>query len=164
MVLGPKLMGKPSTKIFIIISSGQNQGLAWSSDSSHGETKYKKNKNYKFWTEPRPCMVVGLKPMGKPSTKFLLLPVLDRTKALYGPRTQAYGETKYKIFYYYKFWTEPRPCMVLGLKPMGKPSTKKNKNYKCWTEPRPWMVLGLKPMGKLTARIGKALGSNIVKC
>ena len=120
-------------------------------------------KNIKFWTEPRPCMVLGLKPMGKPSTKFLLLQVLDRTKALYGPRTQTYGETKYKIFYYYKFWTEPRPCMVLGLKPMGKPSTK-NKNYKCWTEPRPWMVLGLKPMGKLTARIGKALGSNIVKC
>ena len=56
--------------------------------------------------------------------KLLLLQVLDRTKALYGPRTQAYGETKYKNYYYYKFWTEPRPCMVLGLKPMGKPSTK----------------------------------------
>ena len=28
--------------------------------------------------------------------KLLLLQVLDRTKALYGPRTQAYGETKYK--------------------------------------------------------------------
>ncbi|MCR2586361.1 hypothetical protein NSP39_24060, partial [Salmonella enterica] len=31
-------------------------------------------------------------PMGKPSTKE----VLDRTKALHGLRTQAYGETKYK--------------------------------------------------------------------
>ena len=41
-------------------------------------------------------MVLGLKPMGKPSTKkLLLLQVLDRTKALYGPRTQANGETDY---------------------------------------------------------------------
>ena len=75
--------------------------------------------------------------------------VLDRTKALYGPRTQAYGETKYKNFNYYKLWAEPRPCMVLGLKPMGKPSIKKkDENYKFWAEPRPCMVLGLKPMGK----------------
>ena len=49
---------------------------------------------------------------------------MDWTKALHGPRTQAYGETKYKNYYYYKLWTEPRPCMVLGLKPMGKPSMK----------------------------------------
>ena len=41
-------------------------------------------------------MVLGLKPMGKPSTKkLLLLQVLDRTKVLYGPRTQANGETDY---------------------------------------------------------------------
>ena len=39
-------------------------------------------------------MVLRLKPMGKPSTKEKLQ-VLDRTKALHGPRTQAYGETKY---------------------------------------------------------------------
>ena len=37
--------------------------------------------------------------------------------------------------------------MVLGLKPMGKPSIK-NKNYKCWTIPRPCIVLGIKPTGK----------------
>ena len=57
-------------------------------------------------------------------TKYIkeILQVLDRTKALYGPQTQAYGETKY-IKKSYKFWTEPRPCMVLGLKPLGKPST-----------------------------------------
>ena len=36
-------------------------------------------------------MVLGLKPMGKPSTQK----ILDRTKALHGPRTQVYGETKY---------------------------------------------------------------------
>ena len=64
--------------------------------------------------------------------------MLDRTKVLHGPRTQAY--------------------MVLGLKPMGKPSIKKNENYKCWTEPRPCMVLGLKPTGKLTGQIKKKGG------
>ena len=114
---------------------------------AYGETNYLKKK-YKFWTEPRSCMVLGLKPMGKPTTKRkntsfgqnqglawssdsslwgnqLLkekIQVLDRTKALHGPRTQAYGETNYlkKI---YKFWTKRRPCMVLGLKPMWKPTT-----------------------------------------
>ena len=40
-------------------------------------------------------MVLGLKPMGKPSTEEKSK-VLDRTKALHGPQTQAYGETKYK--------------------------------------------------------------------
>ena len=82
---------------------------------------------------------------------------MDRTKALHGPWTQAYRETKYENFNYYKCWTEPRPCMVLGLKPMGKPNIK-NKNYKCWTEPRPCMVLGLKPTGKPTGRIKKKGG------
>ena len=61
-----------------------------------GKPTKKENYYYKFWTEPRPCMVLGLKPMGKPSTKKnFLLQVLDRTKALYGPQTQAYGETNY---------------------------------------------------------------------
>ena len=39
--------------------------------------------------------------------------------------------------------------MILGLNPMGKPSTQR-KNCKSWTEPRPYMVLGLKPIGKPT--------------
>ena len=74
-------------------------------------------------------MVLGLKPMGKPSTKKEILQVLDRTKALHGHRTQASGETKYtkKKKKNHQFWTEPRPCMVLGLKPMGKPTTYKEK-------------------------------------
>ena len=42
--------------------------------------------------------------MGKPSTKKKKSQVLDRTKALHGPRTQAYGETKYSK----KFWTETK--------------------------------------------------------
>ena len=69
------------------------------------------------------CMVLGLKPMGKPSTNKIP----------------------------YKFWAEPRPCMVLGLKPMGKPSTNKI-SYKFWTDPRPCVVLGLKPMGRLSTK------------
>ena len=43
-------------------------------------------------TKSRPCMVLGLKPMGKPSTKKKLQ-VLYKTKALHGPQTQAYGES-----------------------------------------------------------------------
>ena len=101
------------------MSFGQNQGLVWSSNSSLWGNQVQE-KIIKFWTEPRPCMVHGLKPMGKPSTK---------NKS-------------------HKFWTEPRSCMVLGLKPMGKPST--GENHKFWTEPRPCMVHGLKPMGKPT--------------
>ena len=45
-----------------------NQGLVWSSDSSLWGNQLLKKKKYKFWTEPRPCMVLGLKPMGKPTT------------------------------------------------------------------------------------------------
>ena len=30
--------------------------------------KTTQKKNYKFWTEPRPCMVLELKPLGKPTT------------------------------------------------------------------------------------------------
>ena len=48
-------------------SFGQNQGLAWSSDSSLWGNQLLKRKYTKFWTEPRPCMVLGLKPMGKPT-------------------------------------------------------------------------------------------------
>ena len=44
-------------------------------------------------------MVLGLKPMGKPTTyKYQ---VLSRTKVLHGPRTQTYGETNYLNI---KFW------------------------------------------------------------
>ena len=74
-------------------------------------------------------MVLGLKPMGKPST------LKD-----------------------HKFWAEPRPCMVLGLKPKGKPSTLKD--HKFWTEPRPCMVLGLKPLGKRSTKKIISFGQN----
>ena len=53
-----------------LTSFGQNQGLAWSSDSSlWGNQVHKKNQsNHKFWTKPRPCMILRLKPLGKPTT------------------------------------------------------------------------------------------------
>ena len=87
-------------------------------------------------------MVLGLKPMGKPTTNKYQ--VLDRAKVLHGPRTQTYGETNYlnkvldrtKVLHSprtqtsretnylkIKFWTEPRYCMVFGLKPMEKSAT-----------------------------------------
>ena len=49
------------------LSFGQNQSIVWSSDSNlRGNQQLKENS--KFWTEPRYCMVFGLKPMGKPTT------------------------------------------------------------------------------------------------
>ena len=60
---------------------------------TYGETHYL-SVFIKFWTEPKYCMVLGLKPMGKPTT-YYQNQVLDRTKVLYGPQTQTYGETNY---------------------------------------------------------------------
>ena len=66
MVLGLKPMGKPTTWMKKL-SFGQNQGIAWSSDSSLWGNQLLGWKNWVF----------------------------DRTKALHGPQTQAYGETNY---------------------------------------------------------------------
>ena len=66
-------------------------------------------------------MVLGLKPMGKPTTWMRKLS-FGQNKILHGPRTQTYGETNY-LDKKTEFWTKPRYCMVLGLKPMGKPTT-----------------------------------------
>ena len=142
---GPRTQTYGETNYLKKLSFGQNQGIAWSSDSILWENQlFKKTK---FWTEPRYCMVLGLKPMGKPTT--YQNQVLDRTMVLHGPRTQTYGETNYlskssfgqnqgiawssdsdlwgnQLFIKIKFWTEPRYCMVLGLKPMGKPTTYQN--------------------------------------
>ena len=78
---------------------GQNQGIVWSSDSSLWGNQLPEKKQ-KFWTEPGHCMVLGLNPMGKPTT-WEKTKVLDRTKTLYGRRTQAYGETNY-------LWKKPK--------------------------------------------------------
>ena len=50
-----------------------------------------------FWPQassPGPALGAYVRNINK--YKKEILQVLDRTKALYGPRTQAYGETKYK--------------------------------------------------------------------
>ena len=93
MVLGLKPMGKPTTYQYLS-SFGQNQGIVWSSYSN-------------LWGNQ---LLINI------------YQVLDRTKVLYGSRIQTYGETNY-LSISIKFWTEPRYCMVLGLKPMGKPTT-----------------------------------------
>ena len=88
---------------------------------AYGETTYLKEK---LQVLDRINALYGPRTPAYGETNYLKekLQVLDRTKALYSPRTRAYGETNY-IKENYKFWTEPRPCMVLGLKPMGKPTT-----------------------------------------
>ena len=67
---GPRTQayGETKYKKIKITSVGQNQGLAWSSDSSLWGNQVQKNKNYKCWTVPRPCVVLGPKLMGKPNT------------------------------------------------------------------------------------------------
>ena len=101
------------------MSFGQNQGIAWSSNSNLWGNQLLGRKT-EFWTESKYCMVLELKPMGKPTT--YQNQVLDRTKVLHGPRTQTYGETNY-LDEKTEFLTEPGYCVVLGLKPMGKATT-----------------------------------------
>ena len=130
MVLGLKPMGKPSTKNIYY---------------------------YECWTEPRPCMVLGLKHMGKPSTKIFIITSFGQNQGLVWSSDLSLWGNQVQNFYYYKFWTESRPFMILGLKPMGKPSTKFFYYYKLWTEPRRCTFLGPKPTGKPTARMRKGL-------
>ena len=65
VLYGPQTQANGETN-YLRINKGfeQNQGIVWSSTSTCGQTNYLNEK-----------------------TK-----VLDRTKALYGPRTQAYGK------------------------------------------------------------------------
>ena len=62
--------------------------------------------------------------------------VLDRTKALYGPQTQAYGETNY---------LKEKIQVLDRTKPMGKPTILKE-NTEFWTPPERCMAYGLCPM------------------
>ena len=88
---GPRTQNYGETNYLTKSSFGQNQGIAWSSDSNlWGNQLLIK---IKFWTKPRYCMVLGLKPMEKPTT--YQNQVLDRTKVLHDPRTQTYEETNY---------------------------------------------------------------------
>ena len=55
---------------------------------------------------------------------------MDRTRVLYGTRTQTYGETNYlKNQYKKKVLDKTKSCVVLGLKPMGKLDTPRKFKY-----------------------------------
>ena len=82
---------------------------------TYGETNYLRNQ-----VLDRTKVLHGPQTQTYRETNYLRNQVLDRTNVLHGPRTQTYGETNYLRI---KFWTESRYCMVLGLKPMGKPTT-----------------------------------------
>ena len=88
---GPRTQTYGETNYLKKSNFGQNQGIAWSSDLNLWGNQLLIE--IKFWTEPGYCMVLGLKPMGKPTT--YQNQVLDRIRVLHGPRTQTYRETNY---------------------------------------------------------------------
>ena len=53
-----------------VTSTGSSRGFQHQANALHlgRGANLRKQKKDKFWTEPRPCMVLGLKPMGKPTT------------------------------------------------------------------------------------------------
>ena len=65
------------------LSTRQNQGLAQSSDSNLWGNQLLSKEKPKYQTELRSCMVLGLKPVGKLVTSKRKTEVLDRTKALH---------------------------------------------------------------------------------
>ena len=103
------------------LSFGQNQGIAWSSDSNLWGNQLLINI---YQVLDRTKVLHGPRTQTNGETNYLDKKnwVFDRTKVLPGPRTQIYGETNY-LDEKTEFWTEPRYCMVLGLKPIGKPTT-----------------------------------------
>ena len=76
------------------MSFGQNQGIAWSSDSSLWGNQLLKRKIISFGQNQGIVWSSDSSLWGNQLPKKKLK-VLDRTKALYSPRTQAYGETNY---------------------------------------------------------------------
>ena len=117
-------------------------------------------------------MVLGLKSMGKLVTSRKNS-ILDTTKVLHGSQTQTYGETSYfkknlstgqnqglawsldsnlwgnqLLQERSKYQTKPRPCMVLGLKPMGKLTTS-SKSLGGRQNPNVGQILGPQPLKKL---------------
>ena len=94
---------------------------------------------------------------GETKYKNYLLQVLDRTKALYRPRTQAYGETKYKNFLLLQVLDRTKALYCPQTQAYGETKYKNSYYYKFWTEPRRYTFLGPKPTGKPTTRIRKGL-------
>ena len=89
MVFGLKLMGKPTTL-----------------------------RRYKFWTEPRSCMVLDSNLWGHQLLQENVS--FGQNQGLAWSSNSNLWENQ--LLKKAKFWTEPRYCMVLGLKPMEKPT------------------------------------------
>ena len=86
--------------------------------------------------------------------------VLDRTMILYGPRTQAYGETNY-LRKNKGFGQNQGIVWTADSSLWG--NQLPDKKQRIWIEPRHWMDLGLKPMGKpATYEKYKVFGQNHV--
>ena len=75
-----------------LTSFGQNQGIAWSSDSSLWGNQVQKE-SLKVLDRTKALHGPRTQACGETKYKKKFLQVLDRTKALHGPRTQASGET-----------------------------------------------------------------------
>ena len=65
-------------------------------------------------------MVLGLKPMGKPTTYQYLSSFGQNQSIAWSSDSNLWRN---QLLIKIKFWTEPKYCMVLRLKPMGKPTT-----------------------------------------
>src|SRR6266550_2936278 len=101
MFLGLKPQRKPTTWTKTT-SFGQNQCLVWSSDSSLWGNQLLRRK---LQVLDRTKALYGPRTQASGETNYLeeKLQVLDKTKALYGPQTQASGETNY-LEENCKFW------------------------------------------------------------
>ena len=75
------------------LSFGQNQGIVWSSDSNLWGNQLLRWKN---WVLNRTKVLYGPRTQTYGETNYLdKKKILDKTKVLYGPRIQTYGETNH---------------------------------------------------------------------
>ena len=87
----------------------------WGRTQAYRETNYLKEK---IQVLDRTKALYGPRTQAHGETNYLKekIQVLDRTKALYGSRTQAHGETNY-LTKKYSVWTQPGRYMVLRIYP-----------------------------------------------
>ena len=120
MVLhGPRTQTYGETNYLSKSSFGQNQGIAWSSDSNLWENQLLK-KDYEFWTNQGIAWSLDSNLWGNQLLKEN--PNFGQNQGIaWFSDSNLWGNQLLKKDY--EFWTELRYCMVLGLKPMGKPTT-----------------------------------------
>ena len=103
-----------------LTSFGQNQGLAWSSDSSLWGNQVQKRILTSFGQNQGLAWSADSSLWGNQVHKKIISFGQNQGLA-WSSDSSLWGNQVHKKNH--KFWTEPRPCMVHGLKPMGKPST-----------------------------------------